>query len=83
MQILWTILAGLAAGFIAKAIYPGKQNMGWILTTLLGIAGAFIATYLGQWLRIYRPGETAGFIGAIVGALILLFVYGLIKKSAR
>jgi uncharacterized membrane protein YeaQ/YmgE (transglycosylase-associated protein family) len=83
MQILWTILAGLAAGFIAKAIYPGKQNMGWILTTLLGIAGAFIATYLGQWLHIYRPGETAGFIGAIVGALILLFVYGLIKKSAR
>jgi uncharacterized membrane protein YeaQ/YmgE (transglycosylase-associated protein family) len=83
MHILWTILAGLAAGFIAKAIYPGKQNMGWILTTLLGIAGAFVATYIGQWLHIYQPGQTAGFIGAIAGALILLFVYGLIKKRAR
>jgi uncharacterized membrane protein YeaQ/YmgE (transglycosylase-associated protein family) len=83
MHILWTILAGLAAGFIAKAIYPGKQNMGWILTTLLGIAGAFVATYIGQWLHIYQPGQTAGFIGAIAGALILLFVYGLIKKTAR
>jgi uncharacterized membrane protein YeaQ/YmgE (transglycosylase-associated protein family) len=83
MHILWTILAGLAAGFIAKAIYPGKQNMGWVLTTLLGIAGAFVATYIGQWLHIYQPGQTAGFIGAIAGALILLFVYGLIKKRAR
>jgi uncharacterized membrane protein YeaQ/YmgE (transglycosylase-associated protein family) len=83
MHILWTILAGLAAGFIAKAIYPGKENMGWIVTTLLGIAGSFTATYLGQWLHFYRAGERAGFIGAIVGALILLFVYGLIKKKAK
>ncbi len=83
MHILWTILAGLAAGFIAKALYPGKENMGWIVTTLLGIAGSFTATYLGQWLHFYKAGERAGFIGAIVGALVLLFVYGLIKKKAR
>ena len=83
MHILWTILAGLAAGFIAKALFPGKENMGWIVTTLLGIAGSFTATYLGQWLHFYRAGERAGFIGAIVGALILLFVYGLIKKKAK
>ncbi|NTV81130.1 MAG: GlsB/YeaQ/YmgE family stress response membrane protein [Candidatus Aminicenantes bacterium] len=83
MNIVWTILLGLAAGIIAKFIYPGKEKMGWIVTTLLGIAGSFVATYLGQWLKIYQPGETAGFIGAIVGALILLFVYGLIKKRAR
>jgi len=83
MHILWTILAGLAAGFIAKALYPGKENMGWIVTTLLGIAGSFTATYLGQWLHFYKAGERAGFIGAIVGALILLFVYGLIKKNAK
>jgi uncharacterized membrane protein YeaQ/YmgE (transglycosylase-associated protein family) len=83
MNIVWTILLGLAAGIIAKFIYPGKENMGWIMTTLLGIAGSFVATYLGQWLKIYQPGQTAGFIGAIVGALILLFVYGLIKKKAR
>lgn len=83
MQIVWTILLGLAAGIIAKFIYPGKERMGWIMTTLLGVAGSFVATYLGQWLKIYQPGQTAGFIGAIVGALILLFVYGLIKKRAR
>jgi uncharacterized membrane protein YeaQ/YmgE (transglycosylase-associated protein family) len=83
MHILWTILAGLAAGFIAKALYPGKENMGWIVTTLLGIAGSFTATYLGQWLHFYKAGERAGFIGAIVGALVLLFVYGLIKKKAK
>ncbi len=82
MYIVWTILLGLAAGIIAKFIYPGRQNMGWIMTTLLGIAGSFVATYLGQWLKIYQPGQTAGFIGAIVGALILLFVYGLIKRTA-
>ena len=83
MHILWTILAGLAAGFIAKALYPGREHMGWIVTTLLGIAGSFTATYLGQWLHFYKAGERAGFIGAIAGALILLFVYGLIKKTAK
>jgi len=83
MNIIWTILLGLAAGIIAKFIYPGKQNMGWIVTTLLGIAGSFVATYLGKALKIYRPGEAAGFIGAIVGALIILFIYSLIKKKAH
>ena len=83
MNIVWTILLGLAAGIIAKFIYPGRESMGWIVTTLLGIAGSFVATYLGQWLKIYQVGQTAGFIGAIVGALVLLFVYGLIKKRAR
>jgi uncharacterized membrane protein YeaQ/YmgE (transglycosylase-associated protein family) len=82
MHIIWTILLGLAAGIIAKFIYPGRQNMGWIMTTLLGIAGSFVATYLGKLLKIYEPGQAAGFIGAIVGALILLFIYGLIKKKA-
>jgi len=82
MNIIWTILLGLAAGIIAKFIYPGKEHMGWIMTTLLGIVGSFVATYLGQWLKIYQPGQTAGFIGAIVGALILLFVYSLFKKKA-
>jgi uncharacterized membrane protein YeaQ/YmgE (transglycosylase-associated protein family) len=82
MHILWTILLGLLAGIIAKFIYPGRESMGWIMTTLLGIAGSFVATYLGQWLKIYQPGQTAGFIGAIVGALVLLFIYGLIKRRA-
>ncbi len=83
MNIIWTILLGLAAGIIAKFIFPGKEKMGWIVTTLLGVAGSFVATYLGQWLKNYQPGQTAGFIGAIVGALVLLFIYSLIKKKAR
>jgi len=82
MQIVWTILLGLAAGIIAKFIYPGRQNMGLIVTILLGIAGSFVASYGGQWLKIYQQGETAGFIGSIVGALIILFVYSLFKKKA-
>ncbi len=83
MHIVWTILLGLAAGIIAKFIFPGKENMGAIMTILLGIAGSFVATYGGQWLKIYQPGQTAGFIGAVVGALILLFIYSLIKRKAR
>ncbi|MDH4198315.1 MAG: GlsB/YeaQ/YmgE family stress response membrane protein [Candidatus Aminicenantes bacterium] len=82
MNIVWTILLGLAAGIIAKFIYPGKQNMGLIWTAVLGIAGSFVASYGGQWLKIYQPGETAGFIGSIVGALVILFIYGLIKRKA-
>jgi uncharacterized membrane protein YeaQ/YmgE (transglycosylase-associated protein family) len=83
MHIIWTIFLGLAAGILAKFIFPGKENMGWIVTTLLGIAGSFVASYLGQWLKIYQPGQAAGFFGSVVGALILLFVYSLIKKRAR
>lgn len=81
MNIVWTILLGLAAGIIAKFIYPGKENMGLIMTALLGIVGSFVASYGGQWLKIYQPGQTAGFIGSVVGALVILFVYGLIKRK--
>ncbi len=83
MHIIWTILLGLVAGIIAKFIFPGKENMGWIMTTLLGIAGSFVATYLGKALGIYQPGQTAGFIGAIIGALIILFIISLFRKKAR
>ena len=83
MHIFWTILLGLAAGIIAKFVYPGKENMGLIVTALLGIAGSFVASYGGQWLKIYQPGQTAGFIGSIVGALVILFVYGLIKRNVH
>lgn len=80
MNILWTALLGLAAGFVAKLIFPGKEKMGIIVTILLGIAGSFVASYGGQWLKIYQPGESAGFIGSVVGALVILFIYGLIRK---
>ena len=77
MGILWTIIIGFIAGVIAKFIMPGdNEPSGFILTTILGIVGAFVATYLGQALGWYRPGEGAGLIGAVVGAIIVLFVYG-------
>ena len=79
MSIVWTILIGFVAGVIAKLIMPGKNEpAGFILTTLLGIGGAFLATYLGQAIGWYGPNEGARFIGAIVGAIILLAIWGLI-----
>ena len=80
MSIVWTIIIGFLAGVIAKFIMPGDKSepKGFILTTILGIIGAFVATYLGQAVGWYRPGEAAGFIGAVVGAVILLFLYGMI-----
>src|ERR1700745_9604 len=80
MSILWTIIIGFVAGIIAKLIYPGNkyEPTGFIWTTVLGIIGAFVATYLGQAVGWYQAGQGAGFIGAIVGAIIVLFVWGFI-----
>jgi uncharacterized membrane protein YeaQ/YmgE (transglycosylase-associated protein family) len=83
MSFIYTVLIGLAAGAIAKLIMPGKDPGGWIVTTLLGIAGAIVAKYLGQLVGLYAEGETAGFIGAVVGAVILLGAYRLITKSRK
>jgi len=85
MGIIWTIIIGFIVGVIAKFFMPGdNEPKGFILTTILGVVGAVVSTYLGQMVGWYRAGESAGFIGAIVGAVILLFVYGLItgRKSA-
>jgi uncharacterized membrane protein YeaQ/YmgE (transglycosylase-associated protein family) len=82
--IIWTIIIGFIAGVIAKFIMPGdNEPTGFILTTILGIVGAFVATYLGQALGWYRPGEGAGLVGAVVGAIIVLFVYGLVAGRSR
>ena len=79
MSIIWTIIIGFVAGVIAKLIMPGpNEPSGFILTTLLGIVGAFVATWLGQAVGWYRADEGAGFIGAIVGAIIVLVIYGAI-----
>ena len=84
MSILWTIIIGFVAGVIAKFIMPGdNEPAGFILTTILGIVGAFVATFLGQALGWYRPGEGAGLIGAVVGAIVVLVVYGLIAGRGR
>jgi uncharacterized membrane protein YeaQ/YmgE (transglycosylase-associated protein family) len=82
MGIIWTIVIGFIAGVIAKFIMPGSSNepSGFLLTTILGIVGAFVASYLGQALGWYAAGEGAGLIGAIVGAIIVLFVWGFIAK---
>ncbi len=81
MSILWTIIIGFVAGVIAKFIMPGdNEPSGFILTTILGIVGAFVATWLGQSFGWYSAGQGAGLIGAIVGAIIVLFIYGMIAK---
>ena len=81
MHIIWTIIIGFVAGVIAKLVTPGSNEpSGFILTTVLGIIGAFVATYLGQAIGWYRADEGAGFIGAIVGAVIVLVIWGLIAR---
>ncbi|MCM2281098.1 MAG: GlsB/YeaQ/YmgE family stress response membrane protein [Bdellovibrionaceae bacterium] len=77
MGLLMTLLIGFIVGVIAKFLMPGRDPGGFIITILLGIAGAFVAGYLGQAFGLYRSGEPAGFLAAIVGAMILLFIYRL------
>ncbi len=79
--MLYTILIGLVAGVIAKFLMPGKDPGGLIITILLGIGGSVLATYLGQALNIYGPGEGARLIGSVVGAIIILFAYRLFTKK--
>lgn len=81
MGILITIVIGFIVGLVARAILPGAQSLGIILTSVLGIAGSIVAGYLGQMLGLYRAGEGAGFIGSVVGAMLLLFIVGKLKKS--
>jgi uncharacterized membrane protein YeaQ/YmgE (transglycosylase-associated protein family) len=84
MSIIWTIIIGFLAGVIAKFIMPGdNEPSGFIMTTILGIVGAFVASYLGQALGWYKPGESAGFIGAVVGAIIVLLIYGFFAGKRR
>ena len=83
MGIVWTIIIGFVAGIIAKFITPGRNEpSGFILTTILGIIGALVATYLGQAIGWYQPGEGAGLIGAIVGAVIILVIWGFMARRA-
>jgi uncharacterized membrane protein YeaQ/YmgE (transglycosylase-associated protein family) len=81
MSILWMIIGGFIVGLVAKLIHPGREGMGFIMTTLLGIAGSVGAGYAGQALGLYQAGEGAGFIGSLVGALLLLFIYGRFKRQ--
>jgi uncharacterized membrane protein YeaQ/YmgE (transglycosylase-associated protein family) len=83
MDIIWTIIIGFVAGVIAKWISPGpNEPSGFILTSILGIVGAFAATFLGQSIGWYKAGEGAGLIGAVIGAVILLAIWSLVSKKA-
>jgi uncharacterized membrane protein YeaQ/YmgE (transglycosylase-associated protein family) len=79
-SILTTLIIGLLVGAVAKLLMPGKDPGGWIVTILLGIAGALLAGYLGQAVGWYQPGQPAGFIASVVGAIVLLLLYRLLFK---
>ncbi len=82
MSLIWTILIGFVAGLVARAIKPGDDSAGFIVTTLIGIAGSLIATYVGQAMGWYTAGQGAGFIASVIGAIVLLFIYQMIKRKA-
>ncbi len=82
MGIIVTIIVGFIVGLIARAIMPGNQSMGIIMTTLLGIVGALVASYGGAMLGLYTAGSPVGWIASIIGALIVLFIYGAITKRS-
>ena len=80
MHIIWTILIGFIAGLLARAVLPGNNSMGFILTSVLGIAGSLVATYAGQAMGWYAAGAGAGFIASVVGAAVLLGVWHLVSR---
>jgi uncharacterized membrane protein YeaQ/YmgE (transglycosylase-associated protein family) len=79
MSLIWTLLIGLIVGAVAKLLMPGKDPGGIIITILIGIAGAFVATFLGRALGLYRDGSSAGFIMSVLGAMLLLLIYRIVK----
>ena len=83
LSILGTIVVGFIVGLIARAVKPGDDKLGLIMTTLLGIAGAFLARYAGVALGWYQQNEPAGWIASVVGAVLLLLVYGLVKGKSQ
>lgn len=81
MSLIGTIVVGLIVGLIARAIKPGNDSMGWVMTIVLGIAGALLASYIGVAMGWYAQGASAGWIASIIGAVILLFIYNLVRSK--
>jgi len=79
MALIGTLLVGLVVGLLARAFKPGRDNLGWIMTALLGVAGSFLATYLGLAMGWYQQGEAAGWIASVIGAMVLLALFSLVK----
>jgi len=82
MHILWTILIGLVVGLLARAVKPGRDTVGWVMTAVIGVGGALLATLVGQKLGWYGAGERAGFIASIGGAIVLLIAFEAVRKAA-
>lgn len=82
LSIIWTIMIGFVAGLLARALKPGDDKLSFLWTIILGVAGSFLAKYIGQMLGWYKEGETSGFIASVIGAIILLFFYGLYKQQS-
>lgn len=80
--MIWTIIIGFVIGVVAKFLMPGSQGGGIVLTTILGIVGSVVGTYIGSALGLYQVGESAGFIASVLGAMLLLFILGMIRKRA-
>ncbi len=81
MGILWMIVIGFLAGLVARFLKPGEDGMGFIMTTLIGIAGAFVGGFLGRAFGVYEPTEPAGFIAAVIGAIVVLFIVQAFRKN--
>jgi len=81
MAFLGTVLVGLIVGLIARAIKPGDDKMGWIMTIILGVLGALAAGYVGRAMGFYQPGEPVGWIASIIGAIVLLFIYDAVRRK--
>ncbi len=81
MHILWIILIGFVVGMLAKMLTPGRDPSGFLITVAIGIAGSFVATYLGQALHWYAEGQAAGFLGSLVGAVLLLVVWHIVRPK--
>ena len=81
MHYVWMVVIGLIVGVIAKFVHPGKDNMGFLLTIVIGIGGSVLATFLGGMIGWYKEGESAGFIMSVIGAVVLLVIYGMVVKK--
>lgn len=82
MSIIWTILIGFVVGLLAKILTPGRDPAGFFITAAIGIAGSLLATFGGQAMGLYRAGEPAGFIGSLIGAIILLAIYHFVRRKS-
>lgn len=80
-SLIWTIVIGFVVGLVARALKPGNDSLGIVMTSILGIVGAYAASFVGKTMGWYADGEAAGFIAAVVGAVVLLFIVGMIKKK--